>query len=175
LTAFATIEQTDTRKHTMSETQPVTDNVVPLPSRLRDDPQAAVSDFVRDHPLLVVAGGIAVGMIVSSLLPKGTGRKLASRAVSLAEIAGAASMALGKDAWDKAETAGSAIGKRSGELAERAGELGKAGVERASTAGGAAADRIEKIATPATQAAADFAELVAEKAAEIANRFRAKR
>jgi hypothetical protein len=163
----------------MNEPKPTSDNVVSLPSRLRDDPQAAVSDFVRDHPLLVIAGGVAVGMIVSSLLPKGAARKIAGRAVSLAEIAGAASVALGKDAWDKAETAGSVIGKRGGELAgiagERASELGKAGASKASAAGSVAADKFDKLATPATQAAAEFAEMVADKAAEIAARFKNRR
>lgn len=156
----------------MSDTQPVADNVVPMPQRLRGDPQAAVGDFVRDHPLLVLAGGVAAGMVISALLPKGAGRKLASRAVSLAEIAGAASVAFGKDALDKAETAGSAIGRRGSELAEKAGELGRSGASRASEAGDAAAERIERMAAPATQAAAEFADLVADKAAEIAARFR---
>lgn len=167
----------------MSESQARSDNVVPLPHRLRDDPQAAVSDFVRDHPLLVIAGGVAVGVLVSALLPKGAARRVAGRAIGLAEIAGAASVAFGKDAWDKAETAGSEIGKRgsvlasdladrAGDLASRAGNLGRAGAHRASDAGSAAAERIGAVATPATQAAADFAELVADKAAEIAARFR---
>lgn len=159
----------------MAEAYPTSDNVVNLPNRLRDDPKAAVGDFVRDHPLLVLAGGVAVGVLVSSLLPKGAARRMAGRAVNLAEIAGAASVALSKDAWDKAESAGSTIARSSADLAGRASELGRAGAHRASAASGAAADRVERLATPATHAAAEFAELVADKAAEIAARFRTKR
>ena len=58
--------QTDGRS-TDEEIQP-TGNVVELTGKPRPKPQEAVTDFVRDHPVLVVAGGVALGMLVKAVL-----------------------------------------------------------------------------------------------------------
>lgn len=148
----------------MSDIQPIEDNVVALPRRNADNPARAVTDFVKEHPVLTVAGGVAVGVLVSALLPKGAARRAAGRAVTLAELAGAATAAFGRDAWDKAEDVG-------GELRERTAALGSAAAERAGRVREAAADRI----APAGDAASELVHRIADAASDFAARVRRKR
>ena len=104
-------------------------NVVNLPKR--EEATKTVSDFVRDHPGAVVAGGVVVGLIAGTVLARGTGRKLARHALTLAEVAGTASLALGRDAAHRAEEAGEAIADKAGQLAEPAEEAVDAASEAA--------------------------------------------
>jgi hypothetical protein len=98
-------------------------NVVKLHEHKAENAGKAVVDFAREHPGLVVAGGVALGLVAGALLSRGTGRRLAQHALTLAEVAGAAGITLGKQAMDKAEDAGEGL-RRGGEaLAERAGRL----------------------------------------------------
>ncbi|WP_374412357.1 hypothetical protein [Novosphingobium colocasiae] len=94
-----------------------------------------VVSFVKAHPVAVIAGGIAAGILVSALLPRRSGRKALGKALKLAEIAGAASMLVGEGAG-AAKVLGSGAARGAGTLANKAGRasnslgttLGKAGV-----------------------------------------------
>lgn len=132
----------------------------------------AVGDFVRDHPALVLAGGVAIGMLVSALIPKGTSRKIARRATGLAEAATAASVLLGKRVRDTAEATGSDLREHSGELAGRLEKLGGSAADRLGHLGSDAAARVEKLVTPVEDAALRAGRSVVRKASEIKARVR---
>ena len=116
----------------------------------------AVSEFAREHPLMMVAGGIAVGLIAGSLLPRGAGRAVARRASSLAEMGAAAAATLGANALEKAETArdsGKEFGRIAFDKAEAArhsgAELGRQALDRAGATASALGKRSEAIAADA--------------------------
>lgn len=120
-------------------------NVVTLPERKDEDTGKAVVDFVRDHPGIVVAGGLALGLVAGAMLaPRGTGRKLARRALSLAEVAGTASLALGRQARDRAEDAGESLRRQGEAIAAKAGKLAEPAEEAADNAGDAAQRLLRK-------------------------------
>ncbi len=95
-------------------------NVVKLSDSDSEDTGKATADFVREHPGLVVAGGVALGLVAGALLSRGSGRKFARHALTLAEVAGTASLALGKKAWERAEDAGGELRRQREKLAEPA-------------------------------------------------------
>ncbi|MCW1428291.1 hypothetical protein [Novosphingobium sp. JCM 18896] len=100
-------------------------NVVKLPEAKAkaEDAGKAVVDFARDHPGLVVAGGVALGLVAGALLSRGSGRKLARHALTLAEMAGTASMAFGRQALERAEDAGEGLRRQGEVLVDKAGKL----------------------------------------------------
>jgi hypothetical protein len=128
-----------TKGMTMTET-----NVVKLPERKAEDAGKAVVDFVREHPGLVVAGGVALGLVAGALLSRGGGRRLARHALTLAEVAGTASMALGRQAMERAEDAGSGLRRQGEVLAEKAGKLAGPAEEAVDTASEAAQRLLRK-------------------------------
>jgi hypothetical protein len=119
---------------TMSDT-----NVVTLAERKSEATGKAVVDFVRDHPGIVVAGGLALGLVAGALLaPRGSGRMIARRAISLAEAAGAASLALSRQAVDRAEDAGQGLRRQGEVIAAKAGKLAEPAEEAVDQASEAA-------------------------------------
>lgn len=152
----------------MSESDTTPHNVVELPRKDEADDSSTVGSFVRDHPLLVVAGGIALGAIAASFLPRGTGRRLVRRAASLAELAGTASALLGSQMLDKAQAAGAGMREQGGAMADRLERLGEDASSRIGQLGEAAGARFEKLIDPVENAASK----VAKKAAELRARVR---
>lgn len=171
------------RDPTNPETLPSTadaNNVVPLAAK---SPERRSSDtiigFVRKHPVLTVAGGVAAGLAISAFLPRKAGRKLLGRAVGLAEAAGAASMMIGRETTGKARSLGHDAKDKAGVLASRAEKAseataarlekyGLAAIAAASALGRATARRAEKIG----DAAAEKGHHLAEKASELKQRVR---
>lgn len=141
-------------------------------NRETNDPAAAVVQFVKDHPVVAVAGAVAIGAVVSALLPRRAGRKLAGRAAQIIEIASVAGLALGRDAVERAESAGSSLRRQGESLADRAGTLGSSAADRVGRIGGAAADRIEQLVAPAGRAAASVGSEISDRAAELRKRIR---
>jgi hypothetical protein len=132
-------------------------NVVKLPERQDKGAGTPVTDFVREHPGLVVAGGVALGLAAGALLSRGSGRKLAKHALTLAEIAGTAGLAFGKDALDRAEDAGGELRKQGEALAEKAGKL---------------AEPAEEVIDSASEAAQRLLRKAMELAGELAGKLR---
>ena len=132
-------------------------NVVPLgPVPAEPTPSEKIIGFVRKHPVATVAGGIAIGVAISALLPRKSGRKLLGRAVNLAEAAGAASVMFGRETSEKAQGLGREAKNKAGELASRAGE-----------AGDATAARLEKIGLAAMAAATALGKATTKRAEKI--------
>ena len=119
-------------------------NVVKLPEHKTEETGKAVADFAREHPGLMVAGGVALGFIAGTLLSRGNGRKLARHALTLAEAAGTASLALGRQARERAEDAGAGLRKQGSALAEKAGKLAAPAEEAVDNAGDAAQRLLRK-------------------------------
>lgn len=149
-------------------------NVVALARRPEPmTPSEKAIGFVKDHPMLTVAGGLAIGLVVSALIPKKLGRKLRCRAHALADASASAAMAFGHDAVDAAED-GSKIARRKAKLlansAERLGEkaansaerLGVAALGTASAFSHAAAERAGRFGA----SAADHAESLSGRASD---------
>ena len=82
---------------------------------------------VKAHPALVVAGGLALGVIASALLPRGTARMLAKGAAAAAAIGGEAGLGLARQARERAQTA-------AGDAADAAGSAGSTGRDLARAA-----------------------------------------
>jgi hypothetical protein len=143
-------------------------NVVELPQQAKNDPVQTASDFVREHPVLTVAGGLALGVIAAALLPKGTTRRLAKRAISLAEIAGTAGALLGSRVRDRAEATGAGLREQGGLVADRLEKLGETASDRIGKLGGAASAGVERLIDPVESAAGK----IARKAAELRSRVR---
>jgi hypothetical protein len=98
-------------------------------------------DFVREHPVATVAGGLALGVAISALFKRSPTRKLGNRAAktagSLAAIGAefalgyaqqalAAASEAGKAGADKLEDLGTSARDAGREAAGRAGEMGEA-------------------------------------------------
>jgi hypothetical protein len=66
--------------------------------------------FAREHPVATVAGGLAIGVLVSMLFrgspTRKAGKKLGTRAAGLAAIGAELAMAYAQQAWEAAEEAG---------------------------------------------------------------------
>ena len=89
----------------MSETSEKTLPVAPAKPRRappkRHEPEG-LSKLAREHPGLAIGGGLALGVIVGALLPRGTARRLAQGVIATAALGGEASLALGRHAREGA-------------------------------------------------------------------------
>lgn len=86
-----------------SENLPVVPRRDPLPDAY---PPEDYRSLAAEYPLLTLAAGVGLGLLVGSLVPKGAGGKAGRRAMALATAAAELGLALGKQARDKAEDAG---------------------------------------------------------------------
>jgi hypothetical protein len=155
-----------------TETEQASGNVVELPQRVADETSDGAIGFIREHPLLTVAGGIALGAVAASLVPKGTSRKLARRAIGLAEVAGSLGALLGTRVREHAGSARAELREQSGAMADRFEKLSESASERLSERLGGLSDvagsRMEKLHDPIESAAGK----VAKKASELRSRAR---
>ena len=127
-----------------------TTNVVALPSRPEpSSPSEKALGFVKEHPVLTIAGGVVAGLLISSLIPRRANRGLSRRAFRLAEAGAAAALSFGQDTLDKAEDGGIVARKKANLLAGRAEKLGSHASARAEKIGAAAARRAEKLSSKA--------------------------
>jgi hypothetical protein len=154
-------------------------NVVTLPAKyVEERPSDKVIAFVKRHPVITVAGGIALGVAVSALIPRRTSRKFLGKAVGLAEAASAAGVVLGKQASEKAHDAGVGARKQASVLAhraEKAGDVAVHSLEKYGIAAVAAASALGKAtakrASRFSDVAADAAHRIGDAAADTAHRL----
>lgn len=148
-------------------------NVVALPARPEPTPSEKAISFVKEHPVLTVAGGVAAGLLISALIPRSFSRKLAKRAYGLAEAGATAAAAFGHEAAEAAEDGGKIARKKASVIAHRAERLGEkaaskaerlgiAALGTASALGHVAAERAERIG----HSAADRAESLSGRASD---------
>jgi len=80
---------------------------VPQRERLPDAyPPETYRSLAAEYPLLTVAAGVGMGLLLGALVPKGAGGKAGRRAMAIATAAAELGMALSKQAADKAGDAG---------------------------------------------------------------------
>lgn len=75
-----------------------------------------LSSVAREHPLMLIAGGLAIGVALSTLLPRSPTRRLSKSAVSM--IAGIAELGIlyGRQAMDAADGASEPTRERLGHI-----------------------------------------------------------
>ena len=98
-----------------------------------------LADQIKAHPGLALAGGVALGMLASALMPKGSARKLAKGVGAAAALGGEASLALTRKAQDAARTAAGEASGHWRELEEKAGAGARLLRRRTAVAGDSAA------------------------------------
>lgn len=105
------------------------------------DARDSATAFVKEHPVTTVVGGIAVGVIVASLVP-GPGRRMRKKATrrgsALAAMAAEIGLAYGASLIDSLSDAARASGDRLDDLGETIGD-GARDLRRQATAQGHAA------------------------------------
>jgi hypothetical protein len=66
--------------------------------------------FAKEHPVTTVAGGLAIGVLISTMFrgspTRKAGKKLGTKAAALAAIGAELAMAYAQQAWEAAEEAG---------------------------------------------------------------------
>jgi len=86
-----------------SEDLPAIPRREPLPDAY---PPENYRSLAAEYPLLTVAAGVGMGLLLGALVPKGAGGKAGRRAMVLATAAAELGLALSKQAADKAGDAG---------------------------------------------------------------------
>lgn len=149
------------------DTAPST-NVVTLPHRPEPvTPSEKAISFVKRHPVLTVAGGLAVGLAVSALIPRSFSRRFAKRAFRYAEAGATAALAYGQNALDEAEHGGVVARKKARLIASRAEKLSERAAIRAEKLGAKAAARAERLGIAALGTANAWGHAVADRAERL--------
>ena len=116
----------------------------PLPDRY---PPEDYRSLAAEYPVLTVAAGLGLGLLIGALVPKGIGGKLGKRAFAVATAAAELGLVLSKQTRERADDAG-----REGlaQLEEHTAPLR----QRAARAGGAARSQGVRLAGEAIKLAA---------------------
>jgi hypothetical protein len=130
-------------------------------------PSEKVVAFVKAHPVLVVAGGLAAGVVVSALLPRRMTRGVLSRGAHLAEAASAATALFGKEAAEKAHELGTSARRNASKVADRAEKSGELAAERLEKYGMAALAAASALGRASAQRAGEASEVAARQARKI--------
>lgn len=147
-------------------------NVIPLPTQPEKGPREAVTQFVRDHPVMVIAGGLAIGLIAAAVIPRRARRSVAGRASRLANAIGTAGAVLGERALTRAQTAGSGIRQRTNLLSHQAERLGDAALDRVDHWSDAALDRAGNLLPFRKRVPETIAEKLSARAGELRRQLR---
>ena len=75
-----------------------------------------LTSVARDHPLLVIAGGLAIGALLSTLIPRSPTRKLSTNAVGFLTTLAELGIAYGRQAMDAADGASQPTRERLGDF-----------------------------------------------------------
>ncbi|MBB4857127.1 ribosomal protein S20 [Novosphingobium chloroacetimidivorans] len=154
-----------------TNTETISTNVVALPTRLEATTASEKAiGFVKEHPVLTVVGGVAVGLAISALIPRSFSRRFAKRAYRYAEAGAAAALSFGQDAVDKAEDGGVVARKKAALLASRAEKLGEHAVARAEKLGVAALGTATSLGHAAAERAERLGHLAAVRAEDLGGR-----
>lgn len=125
-------------------------NVVALSKRpAPTSPSEKAMVFVKEHPVLTIAGGLAAGLLISALIPRRANRSLSKRALRIAEAGAAAALSFGQDAADKAEDGGVFAKKKVSLFAHQVERFGEHASARAEKYGSIAAERAERLSASA--------------------------
>lgn len=147
-------------------------NVVALP--YKDEPIAPHSKavaFVREHPVMTLAGGLAIGAVAAALIPRRSRRYVARQGSMIADAIAAASATIAQQALTSLDTASTGVRRSAHAVASRAEHAGEAVIDRAGGAAQAAYGKAQAL-LGRKPAPPTLGERLAARAAEIAGRFR---
>lgn len=110
-----------------SESLPAIPRREPLPDAY---PPEDFRTLAKEHPMLTVAAGLGLGLLVGALIPKGAGGKAGRRLIGVATVAAELGLAFSKQAADRAGDAGreglARLDESTAPLRKRAGRAGSA-------------------------------------------------
>ena len=142
------------------------------PRKAASKPRARKSDganffdkAIDDHPLAMLAGSMVLGAIAASLLPASWGRKLASRALGAAALAGELGALYGGKALEAA-----AEGARAGQ--DRLEDLGETLADQSAEARRKAAELAATAAKSARESTGGVLKALSDLRSEIGERVR---
>lgn len=112
----------------------------------KDDLPEDYRSLARQYPWLIVGGGVAAGVLVAALLPRGIGRRWGKRAMAAAAVGSEVALAFGarardaaaeagRDGIERLEEFGGTVGEGTAEMRERATKAGGAAVRQARDTG----------------------------------------
>ena len=130
--------------------KPVNNRLIRLPDA---DPPEQIATLAGEYIGLSIAGGLVLGLLVGSLIPRAPGKKLSRRASALAAIAGEAALLLAKLALDHA-----------GETAHQAKQSARNGREKWHKTSDRLGEAAGRVATEASKIARQSASKLAKKA-----------
>ena len=136
--------------------KPVNNRLIRLPDA---DPPEQIATLAGEYIGLSIAGGLVLGLLVGSLIPRAPGKKLSRRASALAAIAGEVALLLAKQALDHA-----------GETAQQAKQSARNGREKWHKT----SDRLGEAARATTAQSREAAGRVATEASKIARQSASK-
>lgn len=103
------------------------------PAKLPDRaPPESYRELGSDYPVALLVGGLAVGLIAGTLMPRSVGRRIVRGAAAMAAIAGELGGSYGRKVIDGSAEVTKAGREKLGELGESAGGYGKAATGAAS-------------------------------------------
>lgn len=111
------------------------------------EPAEGLRAFALDHPLALIGGGVVAGLLIGSLLPRGTPGRLSRSAAVLAGLAGEWGVEYARKALstveDVAHEASETGAKVAGTVGEKAGDFAHGARDTLGTYSGKAADTAE--------------------------------
>lgn len=140
--------------------------------RPENDERSLFTRTLEDHPLALLAGGVALGAVAAALVPASVTRKLGSRAFGLAALIGEATALYGGKALEKGSQAARASQDRLEDLGETAADYSADARTRAIELGTLAARRAIEIATDAASNARGSGGGLVKRLSELADRAR---
>jgi hypothetical protein len=148
-------------------------NVVALPQKDELAPaQNKAAAFVREHPVMTLAGGLALGAVAAALIPRRNRRYVARQSSVLAEAIAAASATIAHQAMSSLDTASTGVRRGARSVASRAEHAGEVVIDRAGSAAHSAYDRAQALLGRKKSAPPTLGERIAARAGEIAGRLR---
>jgi hypothetical protein len=81
-----------------------------------DGPIDRLTSVAKEHPLLVVLGGLAIGVAISTLIPRSPTRKLSKNALGFLTTVAELGIAYGRQALENADEASQPTRERLGEF-----------------------------------------------------------
>ena len=89
------------------------------------------ANFVREHPVMTLAGGLALGAVAAALIPRRNRRYVARQGSLIADAIAAASASIAQQALTSLDTASSGVRRSSQAVASRVEHAGEAAYGRA--------------------------------------------
>ncbi|MFA7587731.1 MAG: hypothetical protein WCY11_16300 [Novosphingobium sp.] len=111
----------------------------PIEDDVPSGPPEDLTSLLREHPGLLIAGGLALGLLAGALIPRQpfarTGKSLGQKALSFATAAGAMGLEFSKQARTQVEHATRESKDKLEELSSVATQTSQRAMETASSAG----------------------------------------